>query len=254
MPIMDGYRATSTIRSTFSEDPVVRSTPIVAMTASAIHGDREKCQIAGMDDYLAKPVKKVNLEKMLVKWAVEGRKKRAKIQSNPGRQDSRPANARTSSTFTDNTQTPQEQLASQVDRLSFAEYKIEHHSKSAGDRALLHQENEERAISLRNDALLESGGDPRRQLGRGLSDGSQHRVPEPTSANALTAENMHEFDQGLGRIDPLKRFKREDSGEDVDSTTAATFGDDASAVVPSPSPSLHTASARPSPSLSKRPG
>lgn len=76
MPVMDGYQATDKIRKLKMQDDRnhIRRIPIVAMTASAIQGDRERCEKAGMDDYLAKPVNGANLEKMLVKWAVEGRK------------------------------------------------------------------------------------------------------------------------------------------------------------------------------------
>ena len=77
MPILDGYRATHFIRhhTPYSNLPGIRAVPIVAMTASAIQGDREKCRRACMDDYLAKPVKGKTLEKMLVKWATKSRSK-----------------------------------------------------------------------------------------------------------------------------------------------------------------------------------
>ncbi|KEY64471.1 hypothetical protein S7711_07219 [Stachybotrys chartarum IBT 7711] len=63
MPILDGYEATKLIR----KDPIesVRKVLIIAMTASAIQGDREKCLAAGMNDYLAKPVRTDVLKKKL---------------------------------------------------------------------------------------------------------------------------------------------------------------------------------------------
>ncbi|CAG8952830.1 hypothetical protein HYFRA_00007543, partial [Hymenoscyphus fraxineus] len=73
MPIIDGYRATHLIRHHTPYNLLARNMPIIAMTASAIQGDREKCQKAGMDDYLAKPVKGATLEKMLVRWAIQKR-------------------------------------------------------------------------------------------------------------------------------------------------------------------------------------
>ena len=63
MPVLDGYEATQAIRK--DPDPNVREVLIIAMTASAIRGDREKCLNAGMNDYLAKPVRQAALKSML---------------------------------------------------------------------------------------------------------------------------------------------------------------------------------------------
>jgi CheY-like chemotaxis protein len=65
MPVLDGYKASRRIRELEGE---ARRTPIVAMTANAMEGDRERCLEAGMDDYIPKPVTLDGLRGILQQW------------------------------------------------------------------------------------------------------------------------------------------------------------------------------------------
>jgi len=64
MPVMDGYAATRELRS----NPRWRDLPIIAMTANAMVGDREKVLAAGMNDHIAKPINVVDMFATLARW------------------------------------------------------------------------------------------------------------------------------------------------------------------------------------------
>ncbi len=74
MPIMDGYTATRGVRKLEIDGKRPKRMPIVAMTANAMAGDREKCLAAGMDDYMSKPLNRALLEQTLRKWLPPGLK------------------------------------------------------------------------------------------------------------------------------------------------------------------------------------
>jgi len=65
MPNMNGYEATAAIRELEGDGP---KTPIVAMTANAMKGDRERCLDSGMDDYMAKPIRIIDVRKIVAQY------------------------------------------------------------------------------------------------------------------------------------------------------------------------------------------
>ncbi len=83
MPGMDGYAATAAIRKIEHGDGLPR-TPIIALTAHALQGDREECLKAGMDDYLTKPFTKERLHAVVEHWLVPR-------QATPARSEEIPA-------------------------------------------------------------------------------------------------------------------------------------------------------------------
>ena len=69
MPVMDGFEASRQIRALDQPQPV-----IIAVTANALVGEREKCLQAGMDDYLSKPFQAEQLVSVVRKWLADGRR------------------------------------------------------------------------------------------------------------------------------------------------------------------------------------
>jgi two-component system sensor histidine kinase/response regulator len=68
MPVMDGFTATREVRR---REGAHRRTPVVAMTASAVAGDRERCLDAGMDDYITKPISPAAVAAVLEQWVAQ---------------------------------------------------------------------------------------------------------------------------------------------------------------------------------------
>jgi len=251
MPIMDGYRATYKIRnaSEFASNARIQGTPIVAMTASAIQGDREKCQQSGMDDYLAKPVKKPNLERMLVKWAIEGRRKREELMKDSSKL-LRPTNPRAPSSFETNVssgESPQDHLMNELDRLEFTQRNaLERSSETSNAEAMRKHRAEEKAMALRDEMLIHSAEDPK-QLGRAAEMPPTNEMGESIdTSHLLTSENMQKA-YGANSKPGHKEWNRLSVDVDGTSSLAVDPGDGTPSIAPPPSSVSNTPTPAPTP-------
>ncbi|MBL4750764.1 MAG: response regulator [Amylibacter sp.] len=84
MPEMDGLEATQNIRN-IEKSASLHRTPIIALTANAMKGDRQRCIDAGMDDYLSKPIRKDLLMKMIKTWSAANTNPGAENPITPGK-------------------------------------------------------------------------------------------------------------------------------------------------------------------------
>jgi response regulator RpfG family c-di-GMP phosphodiesterase len=226
MPVMDGYKATYTIRhcEPFVADQQIQNTPIVAMTASAIQGDREKCENAGMNDYLAKPVKGKTLEQMLLKWAVEKKRKAALSQSPavspmaveipqpqlpsvPSRNVAqKETKASVDQPIPRKGQGASDVLATKLNKLNFqSDTAFARSAETAESRSMDRLRNEEKAMQLRDQQLFASAATPKKLLGVQGETSTQDEVTE-TRPSKLTRENIEK----LTRSTPLDHITHAD--------------------------------------------
>ncbi|ODA76155.1 hypothetical protein RJ55_08438 [Drechmeria coniospora] len=211
MPIVDGYKCTHLLRYHLPYKTILQDVPIVAMTASAIYGDREKCTRAGMDDYLAKPVKMSILERMLIRWSLSRRRA-------PCSYDAVASDCSEMSEHCDNADIPHIGLEDEI--LSGSDRRGEKYSSplnldvsqppsTSGRREpsplgtlvmtelapqIRRQEGEEELTSLLQESkLIDAAGGP-----PNLRSNALH---EPSHGEALTEENMTKLESETSNLD-----------------------------------------------------
>lgn len=211
MPILDGYKATQQIRHQAITTKVVGliNIPIVAMTASAIQGDKEKCKKAGMDDYLAKPVKGKVLEKMLVKWAIEGRRRRhAAATSAIAPVDEDTDDSSDPAVMLHRERSEPVSLANSLDtqegRDLMTSGRVVNATESEGARHDRRAAADEKASQLRDEKLLSVSEGPHDYLEHQphqIQQQQHHALAAGQPTHALTLENIGKFDSNQAIVD-----------------------------------------------------
>lgn len=209
MPVMSGYSATHRIRHhrPYTTMENLRSIPILAMTASAIQGDKEKCQRAGMDDYLAKPVNGKTLESMLLKWAPVGRNPELRAHNRDNSEctgaehETKYHSASESQEFTPDGSERSDVACPHVESNALP------HIDSEGDMTLQSGDAQEKATYLRDFKLLAATEARDHTHSTQISPEAPAVRPHPPIA-ALTEENMGKLDREMDDSLPLPKYKK----------------------------------------------
>ena len=232
MPVLDGYRATHMIRchDPYSSLDEIRNLPIIAMTASAIQGDKEKCQSAGMDDYLAKPVKGVALERMLVKWATQDTTMSRHLAPDQGTHHDGSCTGSGSSSISRQNTADSRSNSFSVDKAPKTRDILQAHEVTSKNRALQDQTADgrersrvaanEKAASLREEKLLllASNADPHSAIPQmSVSPPPATPLPEPNPPlPSLTEANINQLS--------LQHHHQSGSNNSIDSTDRIGIG------------------------------
>jgi len=198
MPIMDGYQATTMIRNVEVKTRKMRAgnhlvgkdrAPIIAMTAHATKGDKEKCLQAGMDDYITKPLRRKELLKIVNKWI------KSAVKVNPTPLPSR----------------PMDDVVGEDAPMNFEQARKEFE----GDKDFLMEvmtgffDNVGTQIETIHQAISDGDTEKVWQEAHSIKGGAANLTAEILSQTALDLETMGKSENLKGSLDALGRLKIE---------------------------------------------